>query len=173
VRAAGERRTQVYHPRAAGELLVGDEVVGTFGMLHPELEQKAELDGTAAVIELDLEVLAVIGVAARKYKPIPSLPAATRDIALVVPDDIAAGDVEGAIRSSGGDLVESVELFDLFRGGSIQKDHRSLAFHVVYRDPKAATDPDKARTLTDVEVDERHKAVLADVNRRFGATLRG
>ncbi len=172
VRAASERRTQVYHPRAAGELLIGNEVVGTFGMLHPELVQKAELDGSAAVIELDLEALANIGVAARKYKPIPGLPASTRDISLEVSDDVAAGEVEHAIRSSGGDLVESVELFDLFRGGAIKKDHRSLAFHVVYRDPKAATDPDKARTLTDVEVDERHKAVVADVNERFGATLR-
>ena len=173
VRAAGDRRTPVYHPRAAGELCLGDVVVGAFGMLHPELEKKAELDGTAAVIELDLEALAEIGAQPPRYKPIPSLPAATRDIALVVSDDVLAGDVAGAIRKSGGDLVESVELFDLFRGGSIQKDHRSLAFHVVYRDPKAATDPDNARTLTDVEVDERHKAVLAEVNQRFGATLRG
>ncbi len=136
-------------------------------------EKKAELEGTAAVIELDIDALAEIGAQAPRYKPIPSLPAATRDIALVVSDDVLAGDVAGAIRKSGGDLVESVELFDLFRGGSIQKDHRSLAFHVVYRDPKAATDPDNARTLTDVEVDERHKAVLAEVNQRFGATLRG
>jgi len=172
VRPAGDRRTQVYHPRAAGELLVAGELVGRFGMLHPELEQAAELDGTAAIIELELHTLSKLGVVLPRYRAIPTLPAAMRDIALVVSDDVDAGDVEKAIAQSGGDLVESVELFDLFRGGSIQKDHRSLAFRVVYRDPKAATDPDNARTLTDAEVDERHKAVLAEVGKRFGATLR-
>ena len=65
-----------------------------------------------------------------------------------------------------------MELFDLFRGGSILADHRSLAFHVVYRDPKSATSPDTARTLTDSEVDERHGRVVKTVQSRFGATLR-
>ena len=49
---------------------------------------------------------------------------------------------------------------------------RSLAFHVVYRDPKAATDPERARTLTDDEVDKRHQAVVDAVKQRFGAVLR-
>jgi phenylalanyl-tRNA synthetase beta chain len=65
-----------------------------------------------------------------------------------------------------------VEIFDLFRGGSSPAGHRSLAFHVVYRDPRAATDPEKARTLTDDEVDRRHKSVVETVHARFGATLR-
>ena len=101
------------------------------------------------------------------------LPAATRDIALVVSDDVEAGTVGDAVREVAGDLCESVELFDLFRGAGIAEAHRSLAFHVIYRDPKAATDPERARTLTDVEVDTRHAAVVAAVKERFGAVLRG
>jgi phenylalanyl-tRNA synthetase beta chain len=104
--------------------------------------------------------------------PIPVLPPATRDIALVVHDDVTAGAVEETIQQAAGELCESVELFDLFRGGQVPPDHRSLAFHVVYRDPKAATDPDNAKTLTDEEVDKRHKAVEETVKQKFGAVLR-
>src|SRR5262249_47673207 len=101
-----------------------------------------------------------------------TLPAATRDIALLVSEDVSAGDVGAEIRASAGDLCESVELFDLFRGAGVPDGQRSLAFHVVYRDPKAAADPEHARTLTDDEVDKRHKAAAAAVAKRFGAEIR-
>ena len=65
-----------------------------------------------------------------------------------------------------------VAIFDLFAAGSVPADHRSLAFHVVYRDPLAASNPDKARTLTDAEVDKRHASVEAAMKERFGAKLR-
>jgi phenylalanyl-tRNA synthetase beta chain len=90
----------------------------------------------------------------------------------VVPDDVSAGAVGDAIREAAGELCESIELFDLFRGGNVPPEYRSLAFHVVYRDPKAATDPDAARTLTDEEVDKRHAAVVDSVRQKFGAVLR-
>ncbi len=166
-------RPRTLHPRAAGELWVGDRPVGSFGLVHPELELEAELSGGAAIVELDLDALSELGAVTPRYKPIPTLPAATRDLALVVSDDVPSGEVERAIAGAGGELVESVELFDLFRGGSVPADCRSLAFRVVYRDPLASSAPDKARTLTDAEVDERHKAVIAEVGKRFGATLRG
>jgi phenylalanyl-tRNA synthetase beta chain len=65
-----------------------------------------------------------------------------------------------------------VELFDLFEGAPVKEGHRSLAFHVIYRDPKAVTNPDAARTLTDVEVDARHDEVVRLAHERLGATLR-
>jgi len=72
--------------------------------------------------------------------------------------------VELAVREAAGDLGERVALFDRFVGGSVPAGHTSLALHVVYR----AAD----RTLTDVEVDQRHAHVVAEVQRRFGAQLR-
>ena len=82
------------------------------------------------------------------------------------------GAVSAANREAGQELCESVELFDLYRGPNIPADHCSLAFHVVYRDPRAATDPERAKTLTDEEVDRRHKAVEETVKKKFGAVLR-
>jgi phenylalanyl-tRNA synthetase beta chain len=58
-----------------------------------------------------------------------------------------------------------VELFDVFAGQGVPEGARSLAYHVVYRDPKATTDPDAARTLTDDEVDKRHEKVKQAVQR--------
>lgn len=169
---SAEKRAPYLHPRGAGDVLVDDVVVGSFGPLHPDAVDALDLDGPCFVVEIDLRALERVGVRQPQYRPIPALPATTRDIALIVPDDVNAGAVEAAIREAAGDLCESVELFDLFRGGTIQADYRSLAFHVVYRDPKAATDPEAAKTLTDEEVDKRHEAVVASVRQKYGAVLR-
>ncbi|MCC6557754.1 MAG: phenylalanine--tRNA ligase subunit beta [Polyangiaceae bacterium] len=167
------QRAPYLHPRGAGRVSIEGAPVGGFGPLHPDVIDALDLDGPAFVVELDLAALARVGVRTPQLRGIPSLPAATRDIALVVHDDVSAGAVADAIRDAAGDLCESVELFDLFRGGSVPADHRSLAFHVVYRDPRATTDPENARTLTDEEVDRRHQAVVEATGKKLGAVLRG
>lgn len=160
------------HPRGAANLFVGDALVGTFGPLHPDVVDALDLGGPAFVIEIDLRSLDEVAARAPRFRPIPALPAATRDLALVVPEAVTAGQVMDAVRDAAGELCEDVEVFDVFRGGGIAEGHKSLAFHVVYRDPRAASDPEKARTLTDEEVDRKNQAVLAAVSERFGAVLR-
>lgn len=160
------------HPRGAANIVVEGTVVGSFGPLHPVVVRETDLGGEAFVIELDVRALEAVGRAHKRYKPIPTLPAATRDISVMVHDDVTADTVVSAIREVGGELCESAAVFDLYRGDNVPKEHRSLAFHVVYRDPKAATDPANAKTLTDVEVDQRHAAVTKAITERFGAVLR-
>lgn len=171
-RHAVSERTRHLHPRGSAEVLVDDALVGVFGPLHPDVIDAFDLGGPAQVVELDLAAIERIGRATPRFRPVPRLPAVTRDIALVVSDDVEAGEVEAEIARAAGELCESVALFDLFRGGAVPADHRSLAFHVVYRDPKAAQDPEHARTLTDKEVDARHTHVVRAVTERFGAKLR-
>jgi phenylalanyl-tRNA synthetase beta chain len=81
-----------------------------------------------------------------------------------VKDGIPAGDVLRTVREAAGPLAEDVQLFDRFSGGSVPAGHVNLAFHVVYR----AED----RTLTDAEVDKAHEKVVAEMAKRFGASLR-
>lgn len=169
---AKEQRPAHLHPRAAATIFAGDAAVGVFGALHPDVADALDLGGPAFVIEIDLRSLGEVAARAPRFRPIPGLPAATRDLALVVPDAVTAGQVMDAVRDAAGDLCEHVEVFDVFRGGGIAEGHKSMAFHVVYRDPRAATDPEKARTLTDEEVDRKNQAVLAAVSERFGAVLR-
>lgn len=168
-----EHRATFLHPRGAGDVIVDGVVVGCFGPIHPDVADLLDLDGSCLIIELDVRALGKIGHQTPKYKPIPALPPATRDISLTVHDDVTAGAVGAAIAEAAGELCESVELFDLYRGENVPADHRALAFHVVYRDPKAATDPENAKTLTDDEVDKRHSAATEAVKQKYGATLRG
>jgi phenylalanyl-tRNA synthetase beta chain len=168
-----ERRATFLHPRGAGDVLVEGATVGCFGPLHPDVADLLDLGGPCVVVDLDLRALGALGFRIPKFGPIPMLPPTTRDISLVVRDEVSAGAVSDAIREAGGAICESVELFDLFRGGQVPADHRSLAFHVVYRDPRAATEPDAAKTLTDDEVDKKHDKVFEAVSQKFGAVLRG
>ena len=147
------------HPRGAAWISVRGTRVGSLGPLHPDVVEALDLGGTAQIVELDLAAIEPLGRPTPQYRPIPRLPATSRDVALVATESITADTVEGAIRGAAGDLCESVELFDVFSGGGIAEGSRSLAFHVVYRDPKTVTEPDAARTLTDEEVDRQHERV--------------
>ncbi len=152
------------HPRGAGQVTVDGAPVGSVGPLHPDVVERFDLGTGAVIVEIGLAALASRPTAAQRYAPIPRFPASTRDLSLVVHDDTTAGEVLVAVRDAAGALAAEVSLFDLFAGGAIPEGHRSLAFHVVYR----ADD----RTLTDAEVDAQHAKAVAEVGRRFGATLR-
>lgn len=166
-------RAQHLHPRGAAQVLVGQTEVGIFGPLHPDVVEAFDLDGDALLVELNLAAIEALGRVVPRYRPIPRLPSITRDLSLVVSDGTAAQGVANAIQAAAGDLCESVELAAEFRGGSVPVGHRSLTFRVIYRDPKALSSPDEARTLTDKEVEALQQNALSRVSTDFGATLRG
>ena len=153
------------HPRGAAWVSVEGRRVGDLGPLHPDVLEAFGLSGEAFVVELDLLALDAVGLRPLRFSPLPRFPSSARDLAIVVPNGVPAGEVEQAVRVVAGELAEEVALFDRFTGGAIPPGHSSLAVHVVYR----AAD----RTLTDAEVDQRHGQVLAEVQKRFAAQLRG
>ncbi len=157
-------RPRVLHPRGAAWIEAGGVRVGSFGLLHPDVADAFEIAGPAVVVDLDLAAIEAAGAPRLRFSALPRFPSSTRDLAVVVAADVAAGEVERAVREVAGDLAEQVVLFDRFVGGAVPANHASLAVHVVYR----AAD----RTLTDAEVDARHAQVLSAVEKRFGATLR-
>jgi phenylalanyl-tRNA synthetase beta chain len=152
------------HPRGAALVSADGAKVGSLGPLHPDVAPHFDLSEGAMVVEIDLQAVGRLGVRHPRFAPIPRFPACTRDIAIVVHEGVLAGEVLDAVRSAAGVLAEHVSLFDRFTGGSIPKEHASLAFRVVYRAPD--------HTLTDAEVDAQHARVVAAVTRQFGATLR-
>jgi phenylalanyl-tRNA synthetase beta chain len=165
VRPAGaDERPPRLHPRGAAWIEVDGKRVGSLGPLHPDVADAFELTEGAVVVEVDLGALEEVGARPVRFAQLPRFPASPRDLSVVVRDDVAAGDVELAVREAAGDLAERVALFDRFAGGSVPQGHASLALHVVYRAPD--------RTLTDAEVDAAHGRVVATVQKRFGATLR-
>jgi phenylalanyl-tRNA synthetase beta chain len=160
------------HPRGAARLWAADIELGCLGPLHPDVVDRLELEGPAQIIELDLAALQRLGKRMPRFRPIPRLPAVTRDISLTLSEAVKVGEIVRVLREAAGELCESVELFDQFRGGSIPAGQRSLAFRLVYRDPLAALEPERARTLTDKEVDACHAGVVRAASERLGGTQR-
>jgi phenylalanyl-tRNA synthetase beta chain len=99
-----------------------------------------------------------------RYRALPTTPAATIDLALVVPDGTTAADVERVLRSAGGDLLERVELFDEYRGEGVGAGGRSLAWRLTFRDP--------VRTLRDKEIEGRRQKVLRSLESELGVRPR-
>ncbi len=99
-----------------------------------------------------------------RYAPLPTTPAATFDLALLVPDDLNAAEVERVLRTSGGDMLESLELFDEFRGAGVPDGMRSLAWRLTFRHPE--------RTLRDKEIDGRRSQLLKSLENQLGVKPR-
>ena len=154
----------VFHPRASGDLVIGEVVVGRFGQLHPLVADAFDVGRETLILELDGEALCALPALHEAILPLPRFPANYRDVALVVPSAVAAGTLVTAIREAAGTLAKGVELFDRYTGTPIPEGHASLAFRVVYRADE--------RSLTDAEVDERHGSVLKVIHERFGVAQR-
>ena len=158
-----------WHPGRAARLFArkGKElvVVGIAGELHPRVCAEYGLPARSAAFELDLEALvALMPEDPLKAKRVSVYPLARIDLALVVGPNVTASDVERVIRSSAGQLLESVQLFDIYTGSQIDEGTRSLAFSLTLRAPD--------RTLDSDEVAALRGRVIADLEKRLGATLR-
>jgi phenylalanyl-tRNA synthetase beta chain len=149
-------------PGRGATITVDDDKVGILGELHPKVAQAFELSGVAYLIEIDLDRLLARLAGTKEYQPIPRFPSVSRDIALVVDEQVSYGRVEDIIQSF--PLVTKVTLFDLYRGEQIPAGKKSFAIRIVYQSP--------SHTLTDEEVDQTQKQMLTRLHQELGATLR-
>jgi phenylalanyl-tRNA synthetase beta chain len=101
---------------------------------------------------------------ALRVRPIPTTPPAEFDLALVVPDDMPAAKVEAVISRTGGELLERLELFDLYAGSGLPAGHRSLAWRLTFRDP--------SRTLRDKEIEGRRQRIIRALDHELGVKPR-
>jgi phenylalanyl-tRNA synthetase beta chain len=132
---------------------------GVFGELHPTL-----LEGTWGYLELDLERLTA-GIPERTlYQDVITYPAVRQDIAVVVAEDVPAGDLASVAREAAGPLLGEVTPFDVFRGSQLGEGRKSVALHLVFQAPD--------RTLTDDDAAALRTAVVEALARRFDAELR-
>ncbi|MBM4447331.1 MAG: phenylalanine--tRNA ligase subunit beta [Chloroflexi bacterium] len=145
------------------DVVIGNEKLGAVGELHPEVSKAFELSDTAYLIEIDLDRLSSFTAALKNYQPIPRYPSTSRDIALLVDEQITYQQICTIIQ--GFPLVNSVALFDLYVGEQVPAGKKSLAFRIIYRS--------STHTLTDSEVDEVQKQILDKLQRDLRAILRG
>ncbi|MBD2308404.1 phenylalanine--tRNA ligase subunit beta [Chroococcidiopsis sp. FACHB-1243] len=156
------------HPGRTASLWLQGNRLGVFGQLHPQLRQERGLADEVYVFQLDLDLLFdaldVEEMLVPRFKPYSTYPATDRDIAFFAPVDVSVAELERAIAHAGGQLLESVELFDEYKGQGVPAGQRSLAFRLVYR----ASD----RTLTDAEVEPIHQKVREFLVEKFSLDLR-
>ncbi|BDG37049.1 phenylalanine--tRNA ligase subunit beta [Saccharococcus caldoxylosilyticus] len=152
------------HPGRTADILLDGKTIGFVGQLHPVVQKEYDLKETY-VFELALTDLLNAEVEDIRYSPIPRFPSITRDIALVVDENVIAGELQKTIIEAGGKLLKEVSIFDVYKGDRLPNGKKSIAFSLRYYDPE--------RTLTDEEVTAVHEKVIQAVEQQFGATLRG
>jgi phenylalanyl-tRNA synthetase beta chain len=156
------------HPGRTASLWIRGNRLGTFGQLHPQVRREKGLPDSVYVFQLDLDVLLDSlerdEILAPQFKAYSTYPAADRDIAFFAPVKVTVAEIEKAIAKAGKDLLQSVELFDEYRGDNVPKGQRSLAFRLIYRTSD--------RTLTDAEVEPVHNKVREALVEKFGVSLR-
>ncbi len=154
------------HPGRSAALVVDGVVAGHFGELHPKVAEAFGLGGRAVLAgELDLTLLREAVPAAHRYVSVGRFPAALRDVAIVVAEEVTAERVEAEVWAAGGSLLRGVRLFDLYRGDAISAGHKSLAYALTYQ----ADD----HTLTEKEVEQAHKKIEERLRQVLQAQIRG
>ena len=147
------------------EINVGKISLGVIGEVHPTVRERFDLNPLpVALVELELEALSEVAQwTQRRFKTLSRYPAATRDLALLIPDGVPEGRLQDLIARHR--LVERVELFDIYSGENIPNGTRSLAFHVYFQSHE--------RTLTTEEVNRSLQGLLRTLEREVGASIRG
>ena len=150
------------HPGQSASIELDGKEIGFIGTIHPLIAQKLGLNGKAVVFEILWDAIANRRVV--QAKEISKFPANRRDLALVVADNVPAGDIIEACKQAGGEKLTQVNLFDVYQGIGVASGHKSLAISLTIQDNE--------KTLEDDEINAVISAVLNEVKQRFNAELR-
>lgn len=151
-----------FHPGRCAEVFAGGKAVGILGELHPETAENYGIGTKVYAAKFNIPELFGL-TRQKKYKPLPKFPATMRDLAVVCDDDIPVAHLEKAISEGVGKILESVKLFDIYKGKQIADGKKSAAFSIVMRSAEG--------TLTDEQADAAIKKALKKLS-ELGAELR-
>ncbi|MDM1486565.1 MULTISPECIES: phenylalanine--tRNA ligase subunit beta [Acinetobacter] len=149
------------HPGQSAEIMVNGQSIGYFGRLHPSLEDELDL-GITWVAELDQA--AVLQTYVSNFTELSRFPSVRRDIALLISDKINVSEIQQLIEKTGGALLDSTWLFDVYTGQGVEQGKRSLAFALLWQHP--------TRTLEDAEIKSGMDNILQVLENTYQATLR-
>ncbi|MDQ6909761.1 MAG: phenylalanine--tRNA ligase subunit beta [Actinomycetota bacterium] len=152
------------HPTRSARILASGQGLGVIGEIDPDVLAAHDLTGPVAWFEVDLGALLEAPRRPAVYRPVSRFPSADLDLAFAVPDEVPASKVEAALRSGGGDELEDIWLFDVFRGSQIGERRRNLAYRLRF----AATD----HTLREDELASLRERCIAAVVESLPAKIR-
>lgn len=154
-----------YHPGRCAEIVSADgTLLGILGEVHPFVAKNYDFDIPVYAAVMEFENILKLSNFEKIYTPLPKYPAVTRDLAFICDDLTESGAIEEIIYQAGGKIIKEVKLFDIYKGGQIPSNMKSLAFTVSMR----ADD----RTLTDEEADKAVTKILSELEKQIGVKLR-
>ncbi|MGO5065465.1 MULTISPECIES: phenylalanine--tRNA ligase subunit beta [unclassified Clostridium] len=159
-----QEENPTFHPGRTAELYIKKDYVGILGEIHPNVQDNYDIEERCYAAELNLDVLYKNANVKKEYRELPKFPAVTRDIAVIIDDTVLVQEIENIIKNGGGNILESIHLFDVYKGKQIPEGKKSIAYSIVYRNSQ--------RTLKDSEVNKVHDKIVRTLEHKLGAQLR-
>jgi len=153
-----------YHPGRCAYVCSGEDLLGVFGQIHPQVARNYGVEQELYCAELNFEALFAAKGPDPEYAPLPKYPSVTRDIAVVCDQAVTVGELQEAIQKGARGLLKKAELFDIYQGPGIPAGKKSVAFNLTLRSDE--------RSLTGEEADEDVKSILRSLKDSCGAVLR-
>ncbi len=159
-----ETKNASYHPGRCANLKVGVDVIATWGEVHPQVLNNYDISKRAYLAEVNVTKLVKYAKANKKYVEVPKFPAVERDIAVIVDEKVEVGQIEKIVTKKAKKLLESMQLFDIYRDEKLGENKKSVAYSLIFRD--------KSKTLSDEEINTVMESIVSELEKSLGATLR-
>lgn len=159
-----ETTNTTFHPGRCAKVLYNNICLGVFGELHPNVIENYNLGQRVYICEINTDLVFENSDLSKTYTPLPKYPSTSRDIALIVKDEIFVKQIEDIIKANSCGIVESYNLFDVYKGSQIEKGYKSIAYSITYRSLE--------KTLTDEDVAKVHDKILSELSEKLNANLR-
>ena len=154
-----------YHPEVSSQIQLGDTVIGHVGQILPAVMKSYDLESVIAyILELDIKTLSQEMLEKKGFVPYAKFPAVFRDISLILDRRVSSTEVQEIIESEGGELIEAVNLYDLYEGGKMDPSEKALTFRICYRSKKG--------TLDGQEINRLHETIINQIRQKTGGRLR-
>jgi len=159
-----EKNISSFHPGRTAKIVSNNIEIGLMGETHPDVRENYEIDERTYLAEIDIHKILENKIEEKTYKEIAKYPSVTRDISIVVDEDILVGDIIEEVEAMSIDNLEKIEMFDIYRGKNIENGKKSLAYTMVFRSSD--------KTLLEEEVNGKYDKILERLKKLFNAKLR-
>lgn len=154
---------EMFHPKRCVKVLVDRKVIGILGEIHPTFAKKVDVS-KIVMCELNLEYLYTLKQSKIRFSPINKFPSVTRDLAFVVKESITASEIEKVIKSVGKQLIQQIDIFDVYQGEHIEEGLKSIALKIIYQA--------KDHTLSEEEITTLYQKTIETCQNQLKAKLR-
>ncbi len=159
-----ENQESYYHPGKSCRIFSGRECIGSVGELHPLVQKNFEIEKPVFCFELDFEKLVKLSRTKKTITAPSRFPDSTRDVAMLIPEELAASKIIDCIRTEKSNEIEHVQIFDVYRGKGVPEGYKSIAVRIRYRSIE--------RTLAEEEIATLHNKIIANLTDKLKVTVR-